>query len=157
MWRTWKDTGITPTVRLQDNRQHRGRRVHGVMGATGCKQDGSLHLFYTLCNVRLQGAGGDHASNYVEHDEPAPITCKRCLALLAREEQTRLKFQARERAHRAAAAAAADLVAHCEALDIEAQCTAYTTPEDRQAYREAVATHIANLRRLVADRRHQPS
>lgn len=148
MWRTWKDTGITPTVRLQDNRQHRGRRVHGVMGATGCKQDGSLHLFYTLCNVRLQGAGGDQQSNYVEHDEPAPITCKRCLALLAREESARSIFRAEARARHASALAATDLVAHCEALDIEALCAGFAAPEDREAYREAIATHIDNLRRF---------
>jgi hypothetical protein len=142
-----------PTVRLQDRHHHQGRRIHGVSGAKGSKQDGSLHMFYTLCNHRLEGAGGDQDSNYAEDDEPNPITCKRCQAVLARWAESRDKFLARERERRAATTAACELVAWFETLDVDEVCGRYEHPDDRVALREALGRETAKLRRFTQGRR----
>jgi hypothetical protein len=152
MWDSENHKKIGPTVHLQDKRQRRGRSVHGVSLAKGTKQHGSLHLFYTLCNVRLEGEGGDIDSNYVEDDPPQAITCKSCLGLLAREELARLKYLARERARWAAATAVGVLVDHFDTLDLEAVYGQYAEPEDRAALSEALRQQIAKLRHS-ADRR----
>lgn len=150
---TADDEARMPTVRMQDKHGHRGRSVHGVPLAKGTKQDGGLHLFYTLCNIRLDGEGGDKESNYVENDPPAAITCKRCLAQLARDVQVRLKYLARERARRAAAIAAGVLAAHFETLDLDEEYARHPNPEDIAALREAIETQLAKLRRMAEGRR----
>jgi len=144
-----------PTVRMQDKNGRPGRSVHGVPLAKGTKQDGGLHLFYTLCNVRLEGEGGDEESNYVEDNQPTHITCKRCQAQLAREAQARLGYLARERARRAVTRAARMLVAHFETLDVDAECESQPDPEEGVALREAAEAQVARLRRLAEGRRLQ--
>jgi len=150
------DVATMTTVRLQDRHHRRSWRVHGVSGAERGKRDGSLHLFYTLCDYRLEGAGDDE-SNYAEDHAPAPITCKRCQAVLARWANTHAMLLARDRARRAATTAAGELIAYCEQLDLDAVCARYAHPEDRAALRAALEREIEKIRRFAMGKRLEAS
>ena len=121
--------------------------MHGVDGAAGTKHDGDLHMAYTLCNIQLRGKGDDEDRNYVEDDEPQPITCKHCLGVLARQEQRRRLWAERALAQRLDTTAAYLLVAHLDAL------CAPAPPPHRPALRAAMLPYIDRIRRYGTGRR----
>jgi hypothetical protein len=141
-----------PTIRALGNNHRRGRCVHGVDGGTGTKHDGDLHMTYTLCNIRLRGMGDDEDRNYVEDDEPRPITCKQCLQVLAQREHMSRILAERALAQRLDTTAAYLLVAHLDALDLDALC-APAPPQHRPALREAMLPYIDRIRRYGTGRR----
>ena len=136
-----------PTVRTLGKNHRRGRCVHGVEGAAGTKDRGDLHMAYTLCNIQLRGKGDDEDRNYVEDDEPQPITCKHCLGVLARQEQRRRLWAERALAQRLDTTAAYLLVAHLDAL------CAPAPPPHRPALRAAMLPYIDRIRRYGTGRR----
>jgi len=141
-----------PTVRTLGKNHRRGRCVHGVEGAAGTKDRGDLHMAYTLCNIRLRGKGDHEDRNYVEDDEPQPITCKHCLVALAHQQKRRRIWAERALAERLDTTAAYLLVAHLDTLDLDALC-APAAPQHRQALRAAMLPYIDRIRGYSAGRR----